>query len=223
MTNLAIWGASGHAKVVIDAARLSGRYNVVTLLDDRDDEVRPISFEGVAVVGGREALGRLAADGITEMIVAIGNCAARLDAARHARDAGLQLATIVHPSAVVAKTAAIGAGTFVAAGAVINAGAVIGDGVIVNTRASIDHDCVIGNGAHICPGVTLAGGVTIGDGAWIGVGSVVSNGVAIGGGSIIGAGSLVLSAVPSGVMAYGSPAGVVRAISDDDGLVRYTK
>lgn len=223
VTGLAIWGASGHAKVVIDAVRLAGEFHVAVVLDDREPTLRPATFDGLEVIGGRERLGDLASRGIRHIIVAFGNCAARLDAFNACRDAGLELPTIVHPSAVVARSATLGAGTFVAAGAVINASSTVGDAVVVNTRSSVDHDGDIGSGAHICPGVTLAGGVSVGERTWVGAGSVVIHGVSIGAGTIIGAGSLVLRSIPQDVVAYGSPATIVRATTADDELVRYRK
>jgi UDP-N-acetylbacillosamine N-acetyltransferase len=206
--DLVIWGASGHARVVIDAVRLDGRFRPVALLDDRPDGARPDELDGVPVIGGRECLAELRARGVSSLIVAFGKCEPRLAAADTALAAGFALATIVHPRATIARNATIGAGSFVAAGAVINPGTTIGSSVIVNTSASIDHDCTIGDGAHICPGVVIAGSVTVGRAAWLGVGCVVSNGLAIGTGSTVGAGAVVIRDIPAGVVAYGVPAEV---------------
>ncbi|MBC8145240.1 MAG: acetyltransferase [bacterium] len=217
--DLVVWGASGHARVVIDAAKSEGRYNPVALIDDRSDSSRAHELDGVPVVGGRESLSRLHDRGTRHLIVAFGNCPARIAAADVAVAAGFELVTIVHPRATVAAGATLGEGTFVAAGAVVNPGSIIGRCVIVNTMASIDHDCIIGDGAHICPGVIAAGGVIVGRCSWIGVGSVLSNDVAIGSCSIIGAGAVVVSTIGDGVVAYGSPAREMRKVDESDGLV----
>lgn len=59
-------------------------------------------------------------------------------------------------------------------------------------------------------------GCTIGDGSLIGIGSIVLNGAKIGRGCLVGANSLVTEGkeFPDGVMILGSPARVVRELSD---------
>jgi UDP-N-acetylbacillosamine N-acetyltransferase len=216
-SELIIWGASGHARVVADIVRCENRYSIAGFLDDLHPERAGETFEGAPIRGGREQLvggGRLArlAGGTPAplVIIAFGDCAARLEAARFVAAKGLELAKAIHPSAVIAASARIGAGSVVAANAVVNPGAVVGANAIINTAASVDHDCVIGDGAHICPGVRLAGNVRVGEASWIGIGAVVADGRTIGSGCVIGAGAVVVSDIPDGVVAFGVPARVTR-------------
>ncbi|MFY9315459.1 MAG: gamma carbonic anhydrase family protein [Burkholderiales bacterium] len=60
-------------------------------------------------------------------------------------------------------------------------------------------------------------GCSVGDGALIGINSVVLNGAKIGAGALIGANSLVPEGkeIPPGVLAVGSPAKVVRALTPE--------
>lgn len=62
--------------------------------------------------------------------------------------------------------------------------------------------------------------ITIGDNVWLGGGVIVCPGVTIGDNTVVGAGSVVVHDLPANVLAVGSPARVVREISDDDGQVR---
>ncbi|MFY7921395.1 MAG: sugar O-acetyltransferase [Gemmatimonas sp.] len=62
------------------------------------------------------------------------------------------------------------------------------------------------------PYVTTASPIVIGDGAWIGAGSIVLPGVTVGAGAVIGAGSVVTSDVPPGMLAFGNPCRVQRAV-----------
>jgi UDP-N-acetylbacillosamine N-acetyltransferase len=212
---LLVWGASGHAAVVADIVRLAGEFAVAAFLDDVSRVPEGTRFCGLPVYGSRESLRTLRGEGISHVIIGIGNCAARLRLAEEARREGFELATAVHPRAVIAEGVSVGAGSVVAAGAVVNPFARIGENVIVNTCASVDHDTIVEDGAHICPGVRLAGRVRVCQGAWVGIGSSVIDGVRIGAGSIVGAGSVVVRDVPDGVLAYGVPAKVIRKVRDD--------
>lgn len=58
--------------------------------------------------------------------------------------------------------------------------------------------------------------VSIGTDVFIGARTLVTKGATIGNGSVIGAGSVVTSAIPSGVIAAGNPARVIKAISGDE-------
>jgi maltose O-acetyltransferase len=53
--------------------------------------------------------------------------------------------------------------------------------------------------------------IVIGDNVWLG-GVIVCPGVRIGADTVVGAGSVVVRDLPAGVVAVGSPAGVVRAL-----------
>jgi sugar O-acyltransferase (sialic acid O-acetyltransferase NeuD family) len=214
-TALIIWGASGHARVVSDIVRLNGVYQIAGFLDDDPDQ-RGVTFCGAPIVGGREQLGGLRHGGIADLIVAVGDCRARVHLAQIGHAHGFKLATAVHPSAVIAGDVRIGDGTVVAAGAVVNPSSRIGDNVIINTCASVDHECTLEEGVHIAPGAHLAGRVTVGNGTWVGIGAVVRQGVRIGRGCIIGAGAVVLNDVPDGVVAYGVPARIVREVAIDE-------
>jgi acetyltransferase EpsM len=208
---LLLWGSSGHARVVADIVRSTGEYEIVALLDDH--QRRGQTVDGLPVVGGREQLPALMKQGVSHLIVAIGDCATRDRLASVALEHGFQLATAVHRSAVVAPGAKVGAGSVIAAGAVINPAAAVGHNCIINTSASIDHDCVIGDAAHLGPGVHVGGGTEVGRGAWIGIGATLVDHIRIGAGSIVGAGSVVTRDVPDGVVVYGVPARIIRAVN----------
>lgn len=204
-----LFGASGHAKVVLDAARLQGD-QVLGLFDD-DASLTGKTLLGCPVIGGRsELLAWCAQNAVTAGLVSIGHNATRGEIAAWLRASGLELISVIHPRATVAESARLGPGSVVMAGAVINADAVVGNNCIVNTGASVDHDCVIGDDVHIAPGCRLCGNVAVGEGALLGAGSVVIPGVRIGPRATIGAGSTVIGDVPAGVTVAGSPARVLK-------------
>ena len=55
--------------------------------------------------------------------------------------------------------------------------------------------------------------ITIGDNVWLGGGVIVCPGVTIGADSVVGAGAVVTRDLPPGVLAAGTPARVIRALS----------
>jgi sugar O-acyltransferase (sialic acid O-acetyltransferase NeuD family) len=204
MTPIVIYGASGHAKVVIDAIRRAGDYHVVALVADGVPDGS--EFEGIPIRGGRECLSALHHEGCSHGFVAVGDPRARLTLSELLIGSGFQLPSIVHPNAVLAEGVRIGEGVFVAAGAVINAGSVIGNMVIVNTRASVDHDASIERLVHLAPGSTLAGHVTVKEGAWVGIGATVLDRRVVGEWSIVGAGAVVTRDVAPHTKVMGVPA-----------------
>jgi acetyltransferase EpsM len=210
LRKLLIWGASGHARVVAEIIRLNGQYELAGFIDDtasaRD------RFLNLTVYQDLETLRAVRGEGEANLIVAIGDCRARIRLATKAAAQGFTLISAIHPRAVVSAEASIGGGTVVAAGAIVNPGCSIGANVIVNTGATVDHDCRIADGVHLSPGVHLGGWVSVGAETWLGIGAVVKDRVAIGAGTVVGAGSVVISDLPDRVMAWGVPAKPVKKI-----------
>ena len=206
MNSLAILGASGHGKVVAEAAELSG-WSVQCFFDDAYPKKQKNS--NWPVIGNMsDLLNRL--DEFDAVHVAIGNNKTRISKIETFKEAGATLATIIHPSASISESANLKEGVSVFANSTVNAEAVIGVGSILNTNSSVDHDCNLGSGVHVSPGVNLGGCVQIGDRSWIGIGSTVIQCIEIGKDVIIGAGSAVVSSIPSSCVAVGIPCKVVK-------------
>ncbi len=201
------YGASGHGKVVADILALSGM-ELLGFVDD-DASKRVAQLAGVPVMEPAAALPNLLAAGASA-IVTIGSNQVRMAKAGELEGLGFELATAIHPSAVVARDVTVGAGTVIMAGAIVNSGSRIGANVIVNTAATVDHDCVLADGTHISPGANLAGGVVVGDRSQVGIRACVIQSIRIGAGSIIGAGAVVIRDVPANVTAVGNPARILN-------------
>jgi sugar O-acyltransferase (sialic acid O-acetyltransferase NeuD family) len=199
---LAILGASGHGKVVADAALAAG-WQEVTFFDDAWPDVGSVGQWAVAGTMSHLVACASRYDGV---VVAIGDNATRVTRHRQLVSSGATPAAIVHPAATVSRFAELGPGSVVIAGAVLNAYAKVGAACIVNTSASIDHDCELADGVHVSPGAHLGGGVRVGESTWIGIGAAVRHGVSIGSGVIVGAGAVVVEDVISGVTVVGVPA-----------------
>lgn len=206
-TPIVVYGAGGHAKVVLDILRLNS-LEVVAVLDDEPTKTG-LHFGGCPISRASAALAGLMQQKIPA-VVAIGDNTLRAQAAQRILNAGGHLHTVVHPAAVIGSDVTLGAGTVVMAGVVINAGAAIGANVILNTACSVDHDCSLGDHTHISPGAHLGGQVHVGAYTQIGIGASVLPGITIGSHVVVGGGAVVIHPIPSHAVAYGVPARVHR-------------
>ena len=198
---LSIFGASGHGKIVLAAAKQLG-YDVIAFYDDNsslfDKQIHNVRVKGVFDDY----------DSDENAIIGIGNNEMRKKVADQFKD--VEWTAIVHPRSYIDGTALVGVGSLVCAGATIQIDTIIGVHTIINTNASVDHDCVIGDFVHIAPGVNLAGNVSVGDGSMLGIGSSVTPGVKIGKNSIVCAGSVVIRYVLDNTVVAGCPAEFIK-------------
>lgn len=184
---LIIIGASGHGKVIADTAIKMNKWQSIAFLDDD---------ESIKTSMGLEVIGKTA-DAFTykdeaDFFVAIGNNATREKVQEKLIEEGLNVVSLIHPSAVIGTDVEIGIGTVLMVAVVINSSSRIGKGCIINTSSSLDHDNIIEDYVHISPGVRTAGSVVIGKSTWLGIGSVISNNVNICSGCKVGAGAVVV-------------------------------
>lgn len=202
MKRLAVLGASGHGRVVADAALASGWQEIV-FFDVRWPELIAL---GPWKVVGDDA--RLLASGaeFDGVVVAIGANRLRLERFRALTAAGAKMVTIAHPAAIVSRFASVGVGSVLCAGAIVSPFAIIGTASIINTAATIDHDCTLADGVHVSPGAHLGGAVQVGEASWIGLGAAVRQGIIIGSDVVVGVGAAVVSAVGDALTVAGVPA-----------------
>ena len=200
---LLVFGAGGHAKVVVDTARSAG-FTIVGIIGMPGQSE---SVLGVPVVHSSEGI---EADAF---IVAIGDNDVRARVFAEQSTTGMPAAVVVAPSATVSESVTLGAGTFVAPGAIINVDARIGVDAIINTGSTIDHDCVVGDHALIGPTASLCGAASVGTGATIGAGVSIVPLKSVGEWCVIGAGAAVVSDIPARTVAVGIPARAIQTES----------
>ncbi len=191
-----LYGASGHANVVLSVARALGLHVSAIF----DDDPAKTSLRDVPV----NCPYKSDAYPDVSILIAIGNNAIRQRLAATIQH--LIAPVLVHPSAIVDPTARFGVGSVVLHGAIVQADVQVGRHVIINTGASVDHDCVVQDFVQIGPGAVLCGNVGIGAGTLVGAGAVLLPGISIGAGATVGAGSVVTRDVPDGAMVWGNPA-----------------
>jgi sugar O-acyltransferase (sialic acid O-acetyltransferase NeuD family) len=217
MRQVLVFGASGHAKAVIDTLERQGIYRVAGIVDAN----LPVAttFCGYPILGRDVDLPELVAThGISGGVVAIGDNWRRQKVATSIRELcpDLTLVNSIHPSAVLAPSVTVGEGTTIMAGVVINADCHVGRLCILNTNASLDHDSEMGDAASLGPGAIIGGCVTIGASSAVCIGATVVHNIRIGPRTVVGAGAVVVRDVGANVVAFGNPARAVRVRNDDD-------
>ncbi len=200
-----IVGAGGHAKVLIAAMEAMGE-PADALLDDNASRWGS-DLLGVPIVGG---LAELSSWPDARAVISVGNNARRKQIAEaHPRVAWI---TVVHPSAIVHRSAAVGAGAMIIWRAVIEPDVTVGAHAIVNSGAIVCHDSVVGDYAHVSVTSVMAGGARVEEGVFLGMNAGVIGGVTVGAWSTVGAGASVVRDVPPRSVAVGVPARVIRSI-----------
>lgn len=191
-----LYGASGHAKVIIGILRLL-KHSISKIYDDNAPfkllEYDVSDFDN---------------DYTGDYIISIGNNKARKKISKQLANASFGNA--IHPTSTIDETVSINIGTVVMAGAIINPSTKIGKHCIINTSASIDHDCVIEDFAHISPNATLCGSIKVGEGTQIGAGAVINPNITIGKWCVIGAGSVIIKDVPNNATVVGNPGRIIK-------------
>jgi UDP-perosamine 4-acetyltransferase len=202
-----LFGAGGHAKVVMESLFSNGSKSI-KLFDD-DSAKFALSWLGYRIEGGRSELisfWKKHAEQCQGVIVTIGDNHIRQKIYNEFAQTDLSFASEIHANAVIADSVKLGDGLMIMAGVVINPDTHIGNNVIINTGAIIEHDIIIEDHVHIAPNATLCGGVNVGELTLIGAGAIVLPGVKIGKHCIIGAGAVVIEDVADGATVIGAPA-----------------
>jgi len=190
-----LYGASGHAKVIIDILEVSG-IRVDGLIDD-NPAINQLCGYPV----------RHTCNGESPIIISIGKNSIRKQVAERLQ---ATFGKAIHPSAILSTSLKIGDGTVIMQGAIIQVDTEVGKHCIINTGASVDHECTIEDYAHVSPHATLCGNVHIGEGSWIGAGTTIIPNISVGKWCIIGAGSVVTEDIPDHVLAFGNPCRIIR-------------
>jgi sugar O-acyltransferase (sialic acid O-acetyltransferase NeuD family) len=208
---LLLIGASGHAHALLSMLQRHGSYTPVGWIDS--SQTAGSEAHGLPILGTEADVPQLCQiHGVQHLLVGIGD--------NHQRQAITQrlqrqlpqavFPSLVDPTAVVAADAQLGPGAVVMAQAHVGAGCVLETGALVNTQANLEHESRLAAFASLAPGAITGGCARIGDGSFIGLGACLIQGVEVGANTVVGAGSLVLADLPAGILAYGTPARVVR-------------
>lgn len=211
MKNILIFGASGHGSVVLDCIEKEGLYNPIGFIDSFKG--KGLLINGYEVLGNEKDLPRLIERlNIYGIIVAVGDNWTRKIVADKIKiiAPSLKFVSSIHPTASIGKDTVVEEGSVILAGVIINANCRIGEHCILNTKSSLDHDSIMESYSSLAPNVCTGGNLHLEQFSAICLGSNVIEGIHIKSHTVVGAGSLVIQNLKSKVVAYGSPATIVR-------------
>lgn len=151
------------------------------------------------------------------MIMAIGDIDIKVRVVARLKELGARFATLVHPTAQVASSAAIGEGVVICPFALVAANATIGDFVTLNFYSSCGHDARVGSYSVLSPHAALSGAAEIGEKVFMGTHSTVVPSRKVGSRSKISANSVAMKDVPAGSFVFGVPGKSQTIFTPDDG------
>lgn len=195
-----IYGASGHAKVIIDIIASQDYESIDFIIDDDRSITSLLNFKVIHDLT-QEMVDQKA-------VIAIGNNLTRKKVAKKVQNSFSE--ALFHKSAVVSENTEIGNATVIMPKAVVNSSSRIGTHCIINTGSVIEHDVLIDDYVHISPSATVTGNVEIGEGSHIGAGATIIPGIKIGKWVTIGAGAVIINDIPDFAVVVGSPGKVIK-------------
>ncbi|MCM1273696.1 MAG: acetyltransferase [Clostridium sp.] len=203
-------GNGQHARVVLYNLKAQGLYDVACFTTHDPALVGSI-YEGYEIGGTDNDIDMLREKYHTnKFFLAFGDMKKRKKVYEYYVSKGWEAVNIIHPDAVVSDEAKIGQGVLIECGCLITPNPIIGNNVVVNTGSQVNHDNIIEDHVYIASGVILSGGVTIRENTLLDDGVIVTLGRKVEINCLIGAGAVVTKDIPENVIAYGSPAKVVR-------------
>jgi len=208
---VAIWGTGGHAISVLDTALANHIQEIVFV----DTEAHAEIFEGFPLISYEDLLNNSTT---YQWVIAVGDNSTRQHMSLGLSEAipDIAFTTLIHPSATVSSSAHVSPGTVILQGAIVGAKANIGRHCIINTGASMDHESRMGDFSSLAPRAVTGGRVTIGDRSAIGIGAAIRHGINVGHDAVVGSASYVHQDLPENVVAYGTPARIIRSRAADD-------
>ena len=144
--------------------------------------------------------------------LAIGNMDARKRTVESIVEKGGVFVSLIHPCAMVAKTAKLGRGVVLYPFAVVSNEATLGDFVKLNYYASAGHNAELGAYSLLAPYATVNGFSVLEEQVYMSTHSTVAPVVTVGRGSKISANSAAMKDVPAGSLVHGVPGRVTRRV-----------
>lgn len=211
MKNIIIFGTGGFSRVTFNLIQQINQctpdsFSVVGFLNENCEEDANDSMGTSEAIPTHASLARFDIAALKpEVVVAVGNPETRLYLKQKINRAGLQLATLVHPTSVHADDVKLGQGVICLAYSILEPGVVVHDNVLINKLVSVGHDSIIGSSSVIHSNTSVAGDCSIGQASLLGQCVSMRQGVSVGSYTMVGMGAAVVKDVGDRKMATGVP------------------
>lgn len=202
-------GNAREAVTTIDALNSNGES--IEICGFLDDEFAAITRAHYPMLGGRGHWRQW--QGRAKLLAAPGGPANYLERAAIIASLGATAAdwaTIIDPSARIARSAQVGLNTMIQAFCYVGVDVRVGDHCVLLPHTVVSHDSVVGDHSMTGAHVSISGNVTIGRNCYIGASSSIHQGVMVGDGALVGMGANVVDDVPARAVVAGNPARVLR-------------
>lgn len=136
-------------------------------------------------------------------VLAIGDMASRRRTVESLLSRGANFVSVVHPSAVVARSATVGSGAVIYPYAVVSNNAILHDYAHLSLFASVGHDAHVGRYCLLAPYATVNGFSILEDEVYMSTHSTVVPEKRVGRNSTISANSAVLQDAPANSFVFG--------------------
>lgn len=145
-----------------------------------------------------------------EVVIAIGEPAARTTLFDKVVSDGYQLANVIDQTAIISPSARLGKGIIIYPGVFISSDTTIQDNVLIYNHSTVAHDSIIGACSVLSIGVIVAGNCIISNCCFLGAGATIREQIEIGEWSIIAMSSVVCKSALSEGVYMGNPAKRVK-------------
>jgi sugar O-acyltransferase (sialic acid O-acetyltransferase NeuD family) len=209
---IAIVGAGGLGREVLMLLHQINRVSPAWDIQGFYDDVPPVGHltNGYPYLGNIGQLNHI--DQLLHVVLAIGNCQAKVEVAARLVHPLLRFPVLVHPSVLLhpEQKHRLGEGTIICQNCILTTQVTVGRHVLLNLACTIGHDTVIGDFCSLMPQMAVSGGVKLGTGVYGGTNSTILQNKKIGAFTTIGAGAVVLQDLPSYCTAVGVPARIIQ-------------
>jgi len=211
MKDIIIYGSGGLAKEtveLIEDINITKRiWNIIGYIDDTKSESNE-SVNGYNILGSQEILKNVSNS--TYIVIAVSDPSAKEHIYKTIQKYNLKYATLVHPTAKIAKNATIGEGSIISIDCLVSVNVSIGNHVFLNMRTVVGHDSKIDDFSSCLVNCVIAGNVTIKKGALLGSGCVIMEKKEIGEKAKISMGSVVNFDVEESTVVMSRPSKCMR-------------
>lgn len=204
MYDIIIIGAGGFGREVYNWAKESfpsKKFRIKGFLSNNANDLDDFDFN-VGILGDENTYKIKKQD---RFLIAIGNIDIKKKVVAKLKKKGAQFLTLIHPTAIVSKTAKIGQGVIICPFAIVSDHVIVEDFVLLNFYSSCGHDAKVGKYCVLSPYATLNGFAVLEDEVFLGTHSTVTPKTKIGYRSKISANSVAMHNIPAYSFVFGVP------------------